>query len=116
MDAVEDVSRKVEATFDLPADEKRAAREALVTGALGFTLARVQQRLEAHGGRWFAGDTLTVADLKVFVWIRHLGSGKLDDVPRDLAARVAPKLVEHCRRVAAHPGVRDYYAARGVDL
>ena len=114
MDAVEDIESKVIATFDLPEAEKKARRAALADGPIAFFLARLQQRLEAHGGTWFAGGKLSVADLKVYRWIKHLKSGKLDHVPTDLPDRVAPKLVAHCERVANHPGVKAYYARYGV--
>jgi len=112
MDAVEEITTKVTATFDLPDEQKKAQRQALVAGPITTYLARLQQRLEAHGGHYFAGDRLSVADLKVFVWIRHLQSGKLDHIPIDVVDRVAPKLVEHCERIAAHPAVTAYYAKR----
>ena len=84
MEAVEDINTKLAATLFLPEQEKKTQRKALVDGPLPLYLARLQQRLEAHGGRYFAADRLTVADLKVFVWIRHLKSGVLDHVPADL--------------------------------
>ena len=99
--------------FSFP-KRKKTQRKALVEGPLPFYLARLQQRLEAHGGRYFAADRLSVADLKVFVWIRHLKSGVLDHVPADLPARVAPKLVEHSERVKNDPRVQAYYARHGV--
>jgi prostaglandin-H2 D-isomerase / glutathione transferase len=94
MEAAEDINTKLAGTFFLPDEEKKTQRKALVDGPLPFYLMRLQQRLEAHGGRYFAADRLTVADLKVFVWIRHLRSGVLDHIPADLPDRVAPKLVE----------------------
>src|SRR5262245_60982386 len=81
MEAVEDITNKIAATLFLPEEEKKTQRKALVEGPLPFYLNRLQQRLEAHGGRYFAADRLTVADLKVFVWIRQLKSGVLDHVP-----------------------------------
>ncbi|HJY06505.1 MAG TPA: glutathione S-transferase family protein, partial [Bryobacteraceae bacterium] len=57
---------------------------------------------------------LTVADLKVFVWIRHLKSGVLDHIPADLPDHVAPKLVEHYERVKNDPRLQAYYAKHGV--
>jgi glutathione S-transferase len=63
---------------------------------------------------YFAADRLSVADLKVFVWIRHLKSGALDHVPADLPDRVAPKLVEHYERVKNDPRVKAYYAKHGL--
>jgi glutathione S-transferase len=114
MEAVEDIASKIGATFTLPEEQKKAQRTALVDGPLPFYLARLQQRLEAHGGRYFATDRLSVADLKVFMWIRHLRSGALDHVPTDLPDRVAPKLVEHYERVKNDPRIKAYYVKHGV--
>ena len=114
MAAVEDIGTKIAATFNLPEEEKKMQRKALVDGPITFYLTRLQQRLEAHGRQYFAADRLSVADLKVFVWIRHLKSGALDHVPADLPDRVAPKLVEHYERVKSHPGVKAYYAKHGI--
>jgi glutathione S-transferase len=114
MEAVEDISSKVSATLFLPEEEKKKQRTALADGAITFFLTRLQQRLEAHGGQYFAGGRLTVGDLKVFLWVRNLKSGKLDYIPADLPDRVAPKLVAHHDRVKNHPGVKAYYAKHGV--
>ena len=62
-----------------------------------------------------AADRLSVADLRVFVWIGHLESGTLDHVPTDLVDRVAPKLAEHYERIKTEPGVKDYYARQGAE-
>ncbi len=112
MDAVEDVVTRVVATFGIADEaEKRAAREVLVEGPIRLYLVRLQELLQAGGGQYFADDRLTVADLKVFVWIRSLRSGILDHVPVDLTERVAPRLVEHCERLGKHPGFAAYYEA-----
>jgi len=112
MDAVEDVVTRVVATFGLKDDAAmRAAREALVERPIRLYLLRLQERLQAQGGRYFADDRLTVADLKVYVWIRNLRSGILDHIPADLVDRVAPGLAEHCDRLDKHPGIVAYYAA-----
>ena len=110
MDAVEDVITRVVATFDIEdAAELKAARDALVEGPISLYLVRLQDILRARGGQYFADDRLTVADLKVYVWIRSLRAGILDHVPADLTDRLAPDLVEHCERVVKHPGVVTYY-------
>lgn len=106
MEAMEDINTKLAATFFLPEEEKKTQRKALVEGPISFYLT--------DGGRYFAADRLTVADLKVFVWIRHLKSGVLDHVPADLPDRVAPKLIEHYERVKNDPRVQAYYAKHGV--
>ena len=114
MEAVEDISSMIVATLFLPEEEKKARREALVAGPLPFYLERLEQRLEERGGQYFAAERLSVADLKVFVWIRHLKSGALDHVPTDLVDRIAPTLAEHYERIKNEPGVRAYYARHGV--
>lgn len=116
MDAVEEIATKVWSTMPMPAAEKKAQRESLAAGPLSYSLDRLQHRLVAHGGRYFADGRLTVADLKVFVWIRHLRSGELDHVPVDLPDRVAPQLVEHYERVKEYPAVKAYYAERKVAI
>lgn len=110
MDAVEDVVTRVVATFGIEDDrEKQSARKALVDGAISLYLKRLQEILQARGGRYFADDRLTIADLKVYVWIGSLRSGVLDHIPTDLTDRVAPQLAEHYERIAAHPAVAAYY-------
>ena len=114
MEAVEDINNMIVATLFLPEEEKKAQREALVAGPLPFYLKRLERRLEERGGQYFAADRLSVADLKVFVWIRHLKSGALDHVPTNLVDRIAPKLVEHYERIKNEPGVKAYYARHGA--
>ena len=116
MDAVEEIATRVWSTMPLPAAEKKEQRESLAAGPLSYSLDRLQGRLVAQGGQYFADSRLTVADLKVFVWIHHLRSGQLDHVPVDLPDRVAPRLVEHYERVKEYPAVKAYYAERKVAL
>jgi glutathione S-transferase len=115
MDAVEDVDTKVGATFNLSDEGKKVERAKLVSGPLPLFLERIQQRLVEHGGEYFAGGRMTVADLKVFVWIRRLKSGQLDYIPADLPDRIAPKLVAHYERLRQHPGIQAYYAKHSAN-
>ena len=116
MDAVEDVVSEIVTTMFLPEEEKKTRRQALTEGPIPFYLTRLQQRLEAQRGQYFAANRLTVADLKVAMLIRQLKSGVLDYVPTDLPDRIAPKLVEHHERVMNDPGVKAYYARYGVTV
>lgn len=110
MDAVEDIISQVVTTFPIKDEaKKKAAREALADGAITTYLEQLQTRLQERGGEYFADGRLTVADLKVMVWVRSLRSGILDYVPKNLPDRVAPMLVEHLARVEDHPQVREYY-------
>jgi glutathione S-transferase len=113
MDAVEDVSTQLVASFAIKdEEEKKAKRKELADGPITFYLTRLERRLQARGGEYFADNRLTVADLKVFLWIRHLKSGNLDHVPADLADHVAPLLVAHFERVKNHPKIKAYYETR----
>ncbi len=110
MDAVEDIISKVTTTFSIKDEaEKKAARQALADGPIAVYLERLQELLEAHGGEYFADGRLTVADLKVMVWVRSLRSGVLDHMPQDLPDNLAPLLVEHLERIQSLPKVREYY-------
>ena len=111
---VEEASVRIGPTFRMSGEEQKAARLALVNGSMPVYLAWLQAQLEAHGGEFFADNRLTVADLKVFVDVRGLNSGRLDHVPTDLVERVAPALNAHMQRVASTPGVQAYYAQFGA--
>ncbi len=110
MSAVEDILVKGQATmFIKDADEKKKAREELAAGPIGFFLKSIAARLEDRGSDYFADNRLTVADLKVFVWIRSLLLGVLDDVPTDLVETHAPTLKAHHDRIWAFDKVRAHY-------
>ena len=110
--ALEDLSHYVVRTFGLEDDELKLAREKLVDGWLSVYLKGLDELLARGGGEYFAGNDLTVADLKAFVQIRALRAGILDHVPADLVQRLAPGLVEHQERIESDPRVVAYYASR----
>ena len=110
MYVVEEANVKLGPTFRMKGEEQKAARQALVEGAMPVYLSWLQKQLLAHGGEYFADNRLTVADLKVFVDVRTLNSGRFDHVPTNLVEKVAPALNEHMRRVSSIPEVAAYYA------
>lgn len=111
---VEEAAVKMSPTFRMTGDAQKEARLALVNGSMPVYLGWLQKQLLAHGGTYFADNRLTVADLKVFVDVRGLNSGRLDHVPTDLVERVAPALNAHAQRIAALPAVAAYYAKFGL--
>ena len=113
MDAVEDITVRIGATFALEGEAKKSAREALATGPVARFLRQFENRLKDGGGEWLVGNRLTVADLKCFLFTRWLKSGVLDHIPADIVERQAPLLARHLERVRNHPGIAAYYAARG---
>jgi len=112
MDAIEDLLHQIVPTFGLEGDDLKAAREKLVDGWISVFVKGLAEILERAGGKYFADNRLTVADLKVYVQIRSLRAGTLDHVPTDLIDKLAPGLVQHEERVANDPIVTAYYAAR----
>lgn len=110
MYVVEEAGVRMGPTFRMTGEEQKVARLALVNGSMPQYLAWLQTQLLAHGGEFFADNRLTMADLKVFVDVRGLNSGRYDHVPTDLVERVAPALNAHMNRVANLPGVQAYYA------
>ena len=110
MYVVEEASVKLGPTFHMTGEAQKAARLALVNGSMPQYLAWLQKQLQAHGGEYFADQRLTVADLKVFVDVRALNSGWLDQVPDDLVQTVAPVLNAHLQRIAQDPAVLAYCA------
>jgi glutathione S-transferase len=110
LDAVEDANVKLGTSFGLTGDALKEARTALVNGALTQYLGWLQTQLLAHGGVFFADNRLTIADLKVFVFVQGLNSGRLDHVPTDLVEKVAPALNAHLQRVVQTPAIAQYYA------
>jgi glutathione S-transferase len=110
MDVVEDLDNKIMRTLFLKdEEEKKAARLALAEGPMPVALKGLARCLEKAGGEYFAGGRLTVADLKVFVWVRYLRGGVIDYLPTDLPDKHAPTLVAHFERVMALPVISKHY-------
>lgn len=114
LSAVEDANIKLGTSFGLTGDALKEARTALVNGPLTTYLTWLQNQLQAHGGVYFADNRLTVADLKVFAYVRGLNSGRLDHVPTDLVEKIAPALNVHLKRIAETPAIAQYYAKFGA--
>lgn len=112
MDALEDLSHQVVKTFGLEGEALTQTRKELADGWLTVFTKGLDELLARGGGKYFADDRLTMADLKAFVQIRSLRKGTLDHVPKDLVDRLAPALAEHQRRIEAEPIVGAYYASR----
>lgn len=109
--AAEDMLHSIVTTFGLEGEALKSAREKLASGRL-TTYVRGLGQLLTRGGKYFADNRLTIADLKVFYITRWLCSGMLDHIPTDLVARVAPNLIEHLNRIEKDSIVTGYYESR----
>jgi len=115
MATVDDIDNKIVPSFFISDDEeKRKVREALVAGPIPLFLRRLETMLKERGGRYFAGNRLSVSDFKVLMLTRYLQSGQLDHVPTDIVQQLTPALVDHCARISAVPEVVAYYERRAT--
>jgi glutathione S-transferase len=112
MDVVEDIAHYLGPTFGLQGEALKSAREQFVERRLSVFLPGLAKLLARGGGKYFADNRLTVADLKVFVVTRWFRSGQLDHVPADLVDTLAPALAEHRARIERDPVVVAWYDAR----
>lgn len=111
MAAVEDLRATVGPVLRIqdPA-EKLKAREELTSGFLKRWGRAVERRLnDLSAGPFVAGDTIHVADLKLYICARWFSSGIIDHVPRDVFAEF-PRLVALEKAVAQHPKILEWYA------
>jgi glutathione S-transferase len=104
---VEDLRARVEPTVVMREDEKQRVREALVAGYLPAWAGFAENNIE--GAPFFAGAKLHVVDLKLYMAVRWLVSGKADHIPPTIFAG-APKLMRVHDAVRDHAGVKAWYA------
>ena len=106
MGAVEDVRELIGTTSKLEGDEKKKAREELAEGTLQEWFAALAKEVR---GPFVGGDTLNVADLKLYMILKFFRSGGLDHVPTTVFDG-HPKLVALFDAVNTHPAVTGWYA------
>jgi glutathione S-transferase len=88
-------------------DQKRAAREALAANELATWGSQVEHQLGE--GAFVGGQSIQVADIKLYMVARWLTSGTIDHVPTSVLDH-CPKLMRLYRAVAQHPGVKAWLA------
>lgn len=109
LSALEDTTAKVVATFGLQGDALEEARIKFTEGPLTLSLTWLEEKLATGRGEYFIDDRLSVADLKVFVWLRVLNAGVLDHVPSNIVAKIAPTLNAHGESLLTNPVIKAHY-------
>ena len=107
-DSVEDLRYKLPDIRNLDADEAKRVREAFAQGWLAQWAATLSDRIV---GPFLEGDTLHVADIKLFVILRSVRSGTYDHVPAT-SLDAWPKLGALHDAVAAHPAIAAWFASK----
>ncbi|MBK7864601.1 MAG: glutathione S-transferase family protein [Archangiaceae bacterium] len=82
-------------------EEKKKAREALAAGPVPDWAANIEKQI---AGPYLGGAALSVADLKLFVLMGPLTTGKIDHIKPEIFARF-PKLLALVDAVRQHPKV-----------
>lgn len=108
-----DVTGTVGATFRLPAEEKIAARQALLAegGRLRTHLGGLERLCAENGSCGHAvGDSVTVADLAIWRLVGWLSSGVVDGIPEDFVGNTFPALSKLVATVEANGKVQEWKA------
>lgn len=108
MDAVEDLRHRIGPTARIQdAAAKQAARQQLATDLIPRWGEGVERLIGQ--GPFVGGERPGVADIKLYMADRWLGSGVLDDIPKDVLDH-CPRLEAVARGIATHPAVLGWYA------
>ena len=92
------------------AEEKKASYATAIAEGGDFHKWLVFLDSRLAGKKYAVGDSLTVADLVIFINVQFLVSGYLDGVPLDSLVSFK-NLAAHKAVVANHPKVKEYYAS-----
>lgn len=95
----------VPALWEKDPEHKRILRETFASTTLQAWAKNIDAQLGE--GPFFHGDTVGVADIKVFIVARWFLSGVIDHVPTTVFDAF-PRVKAHHDAVAAHPGVRSW--------
>ena len=109
LEALEDLSHYVVQTFGLKGEELKNARLELMEGRISVFIKGLSELLKRGGGRYFAANTLTIADLKMMGQLKQLITGNLDHIPAEFIQELAPEFVEYYGQIEQEAIVLAYY-------
>ena len=106
MEHVEDLRHELGPTLRISEEEaKKKARQELAATTIPQWAAYTEKMLGE--GPYYGGNTLSVADIKLYMVVRWLVSGTLDHIPTTVLDGF-PKVKKHFAAVAEHPGVMSW--------
>mmetsp|Transcript_25197 Transcript_25197/g.28814 ORF Transcript_25197/g.28814 Transcript_25197/m.28814 type:complete len:222 (+) Transcript_25197:110-775(+) len=111
MDAAEDIGAvTMKAGVGMEKDAKEAARKEYCSegGKTYATLQKIDVKVGSNEGPWAVGDSLTIADLKIYCDCNNLVSGLYDGVPADTLDPFV-NLTALRKAVRSHPSVTKWY-------
>ncbi|CAM9453423.1 unnamed protein product, partial [Ectocarpus sp. 12 AP-2014] len=111
-DAVSDIHGYMRGIiFEKDADKKAQLRKDLVETLLPTWLANLEKALKLAGGKYFAGDKLSIGDIAVVARLNWLTDGTFEGVPSTLLEEF-PLLSSLVQRVMAEPRIAAYMEER----
>jgi glutathione S-transferase len=110
MEHVEDLRHALAPSLRMAEDDKKRAREELAASYLPAWAAHAERAL-ADDGPFAGGARLHVVDLKIYLIVRFLTSGRLDYIPATILSAY-PKLNRVHDAVRDHAGVKSWYARK----
>ncbi len=110
MHAVGDLRGLLGPTMHMEEAQKKATREALAAEFIPNWGACIERALTRLGpGPFLDGDTIQVADLKIFMIVKWLGSGVLDHIPAEIFDD-CPRMLALAKAAGEHPKIVAWYA------
>ncbi|OQR89678.1 glutathione S-transferase [Achlya hypogyna] len=104
------VNKLIPSLFEQDVTKKMAMRRELAEVTLPGLFPLLEARLRATpGGKYFVGDTLTLADIELYCMRKNLTSGHLDGIPTTIIDAY-PRWNAIADAVAAHPKVQEWAA------
>ena len=102
---IQDIKDLLIPTFKESDEAKRIAlREKIAKENWPKQLEGLEKVLTTYGGRYAVGDTLTIADIVIYIVVGDMKSGKYDGVPKNVLDPFA-KLNRFYKNVLEHPKV-----------
>jgi len=89
------------------AEEKMEIRKRWVTKSVPRFLGHIEKRLEKSESGWVVGDSMTIADLKIFSNLTWFTSGVLDGVPTTMLEEY-PACVSLVEKVKTAEGTKKW--------
>jgi len=113
LDALEETSSTFGPSFrEQDPEKKKAMREALLATTLPQWVGNIEKHLAAlNASGWSVGNSISIADLKLFQLVQWIKSGTLDHIPTTFSDAY-PRITAIHTAVGEHDKVKAYYAAK----
>jgi glutathione S-transferase len=106
LNAIESLSMQISCTFAMTDEEKKKARGELTEGYMKSWAENIEKQIK---GPFVGGDSISVADIKLFVSLKWVKSGDLDYIPSSYFDAY-PKMNALFDAVSNHPKVKEWYS------